>query len=166
MRKTNNRQHITFQRHSDDPRRLFSRPALTIISANVEGLSNSKEELFASICKNHHCDDLYFKEIHRGITHKRRKNIGMTPAVKHPHAKHESAIFVKTGITIESSSVIDDNDDEVLEVELKVVAVTSVYKPQSNAFQMHTLGTSKPQAVIGDFNSHSINSGCSESNLD
>ena len=62
--------------------------------------------------------------------------------------------------------MIDDNDVEVLEVELKGVAVTSVYKPPGNAFQMHTLRTSKPQMVTGDFNSHSINWGYSESNLD
>ena len=34
-------------------------------------------------------------------------------------AKHESAIFVRTGTAIESTSVIDENNVEVLEVELK-----------------------------------------------
>ena len=97
------------------------------------------------------------QETHRETTHKRPKIHGMTPAVERPHAKHGSAIFVKTGATIESTSTIDGNDVEVLEVELKGVAVTSVYKPPGNASQMHTLGTSKPQVVIGDFNRHSIN---------
>ena len=62
--------------------------------------------------------------------------------------------------------MIDDNDVEVLEVKLKGVVVISVYKPPGNAFQMRMLRTSKPQVVIGDFNSHSINWGYSESNLD
>ena len=35
-----------------------------------------------------------------------------------------------------------------------------------NAFRMHTLRTSKPQVIIGDFNSHSINWGYNESILD
>ena len=73
---------------------------------------------------------------------------------------------MKTGTTIESTSVIDDNDAEVLEVELRGVAAISVNKPPGNAFQMHTLLTSKPKMIIGDFNSHSINWGYSESNLD
>ena len=90
----------------------------------------------------------------------------MTPAVERLHAKHESAIFVKTGITIESASVIDGNDVEVLEVKLKSVAVTSVYKSPGNAFQIHTLRTSKPQVAIGDFNNQIINWGYREFNLD
>ena len=61
--------------------------------------------------------------------------------------------------------MIDDNDVEVLEVELKSIAVTSVHKPPGNAFQMHTLRTSKLHVVIGDFNSHSINWVYSKSNL-
>ena len=166
MRKTNDRQHFRSQRHSDDSRRPYSRPALTIISANVEGLSSSKEELLANICKDYHCHVLCLQETHRGTTHKRPKIHGMAPAVEPPHAKHGSAIFVKTGTTIESTSVIDDNDVKVLKVELRGVAATSVNKPPGNAFQMHTLLTSKPQMVIGDFNSHSINWSYRESNLD
>ena len=138
MPKTNCRQHFRSQRHSEDQRRPFSRPALTIISANVEGLSSSKEESFANICKDHHSDVLYLQETHRQTTHKRPKIRGMTPAVECLHAKHGSATFVKTGTIIESTSTIDDNDVEVLEVKLKGVAVTSVYKPAGNAFQMHT----------------------------
>ena len=110
MRKTNERQHFRSQRHSDDPRRPFSRPALTIASANVEGLPSSKQELFANICKDHHCDVLCLQETHCGTAHKRPKIHGLTSAVERPHAKHGSAIFVKTGTTIESASVIDDND--------------------------------------------------------
>ena len=88
MRKTNDRQHFRSQRHSDDPRRSFSRPALAIMSANVEGLSSSKELLFANICKYHHCEVLCLQETHRGTTHKRPKIYGMTPAIERPHTKH------------------------------------------------------------------------------
>ena len=61
--------------------------------------------------------------------------------------------------------MIDGNDVEVLEVELKGVAVTSVYKPPGNAFQMHTLRTSKPQVAIGDFNNQIINWGFSTASI-
>ena len=90
----------------------------------------------------------------------------MTLAVERPHSKYGRAIFVKTGTIIESTSVTEDGDVEVLELELKGVTVTSVYKPPVGAFRMHTLRTSKPQVVIGDLNSHSINWGYNESNLD
>ena len=137
MQKTNDHQHFRSQRHSDNPWRPFSRPELTIISANAEGLPSSKEELLANICKDHHSDVLCLQDTHSGTTHKRPKIHGMTSVVERPHPKHGSAIFVKTGTTIKSTSVIDDNNVEVLEAELKGLAVTSVYKPPGNAFQMH-----------------------------
>ena len=89
MQKTNDRQHFRSQSHSDDPGRPFSRPALTIISANVKGVSCSKEELIANICKDHHCDLLCIQETHRGTTHKCPKFHGMAPAVECLHAKHD-----------------------------------------------------------------------------
>ena len=73
---------------------------------------------------------------------------------------------MKTGTIIESTSVTDDGDVEVLELELKGVGVNSVYKPPVDAFRVRTLRTSKTQVVIGDFNSHGINWGYNESNLD
>ena len=139
---------------------------LKVISANVEGLSNSKEQLLATICKNQNCDVLCLQETHRGTTNNRPKVHGMTLAVEHPHSKYGSVIFVKTGTIIESMSVTEDGDVQVLELELKRVTVTSVYKPPIGAFRFHTLQTSKPQVVIEDFNSHSLNWGYNESNLD
>ena len=53
-----------------------------------------------------------------------------------------------------------------MELELKGITVTAVYKPPVSAFRMHSLQTSKPQIVIWDFNSNSTNWGYSESNLD
>ena len=53
--------------------------AQTIISANVEVLSGLKEELLANICKDHHCDVLRLKQVHRGTTQKRPKIHGMIP---------------------------------------------------------------------------------------
>ena len=90
----------------------------------------------------------------------------MTLAVERPRLKYGSAIFVKTGTIIESTSVTDDGDVEGLELELKGVGVNSVYKPPVDAFHVRTLRTSKTQVVIGDFNSHGINWGYNESNLD
>ena len=41
---------------------------LKVISAKVEGLSNSKERLLATICKNQNCDVLCLQEINSGTT--------------------------------------------------------------------------------------------------
>ena len=166
MRNIIDLHHFRYQHHSDDSRRPFSRRALKVISANVEGLFNSKEQLLATICKNQNCDVLRLQETHRGTTNHRSRVHGLTLAVEHPHSIYGSAIFVKTGTIVESTSVTDDSDVEVLELELKGVTVPLVYKPLVGAFRMHTLRTSKPQAVIGDFNSHSINWKYNESNLD
>ena len=81
----------------------------------------------------------------------------MTLAVERPPSKYGSASFVKTGAIIESTSVTNDGNVEVSELEMKGVSVTSVYKPPVGAFCKHTMRTSKPQVVIGDFNSQSIN---------
>ena len=90
----------------------------------------------------------------------------MTLGVKRPHSRYRSAIFVKTGTIIESTSVTDDGDVEVLKLELKEVTVTSFNKPPVGAFRMRTMRTSRPQVVIRDFNSHSINYTFNESRLD
>jgi len=47
-------------------RRPFPRPALLALSANIEGLSSTKEDLLANICKEHDCDNLCIRETHRG----------------------------------------------------------------------------------------------------
>ena len=73
---------------------------------------------------------------------------------------------MKTGTIIESKSVTEDRDVEVLELKLKGVTVTSVYKPPVDASPMYTLQTSKLQVVIEDFNSHCINWGYNQSTLD
>ena len=90
----------------------------------------------------------------------------MTLAVERPHSKYASAIFVKTGTIIESTSVTEDGVVEVLKLQLKGITVTSVYKPPVGAFRMHTLRTSEPQVIIGDFTSHSIKWVYNESNWD
>ena len=60
----------------------------------------------------------------------------------------------------------DDGEVEILELELKEVDDTFVFKPQVGVFCIHTLRTSKPQVVIADFKNHSMNSGYNEFSLD
>lgn len=133
---------------------------------NVEGLSTPKEHLLANICKTTKCDVLCLQETHRGPNNNRPKICGMTLAIERSHKKHGSVLFVKTGTVIQSTSLSDDNNTEVLTVELSGVGIQSVYKPPGSPFLMPTLQATKPHIVIGDFNSHSTTWGYNESNPD
>ena len=149
-------------RNRRDRRRVQSKsflgPALTVISANVEGSSTAKQNILAELCSNLHCDVLCLQETHRGSDNNRLSIPGMVLATERPHLQYGSAIFVKASSVIEATSVSDDDNIEVLTVELSSVVVTSVYKPPAVNFkfpysvpQVHN----KPQIIIGDFNSHS-----------
>ena len=66
----------------------------------------------------------YKKPIANRSTRNRLKTHAMIQAVERSHAKHGSAIFLKTETNIESISVTNANNAKVLEVELKRAAVT------------------------------------------
>ena len=126
----------------------------------MEGLSDPKEQLLANICKTNICNVLCIQEIHRGFNYNHPKINGMTLVVERPHEKYGSAIFVKTG------TIIDDNNMAILTAETGGALITSVYKPPSRPYQMPLLHNSKPEVVIGDFNSHSVNWAYDDSNAD
>lgn len=143
------------------------RPALTIISLNVEGLSATKEELVAQLCREHQCDILCLQETHRGSKHPRPRVEGMTTLIERPHEKHGSVMLAKNGTIIESTSKSDENNIEVLTAELRGITITSVYKPPPTPFLMPEIPSSgKPRIVIGDFNSHSSQWGYAGNNAD
>ena len=144
-------------------------PALTVLSANIEGLSSAKEQILAELCSNLHCDVLCLQETHRGSNNNRPSIPGMVPVIERPHDKYGSAIFVKASSAIESSSVSEVDNIEVLSVELSKVVITSIYKPPTVDFKFpHCIpqGPGKPQIIIGDFNSHSTQWGYKDTNKD
>ncbi|KAJ4925239.1 hypothetical protein JOQ06_017974 [Pogonophryne albipinna] len=146
-----------------------SRPALTVISVNIEGFSSAKQTILADLCSKQHCDVLCLQETQRGSENNRPTIPGMVLAIERPHRQYGSAIFVKTGSAIEDTDMSDGHNIEVLSVELSSVVVTSVYKPPPVHFvfsqpipKIH----GKPQIVIGDFNSHSTQWGYPVMNKD
>ena len=110
MRHITNQHHFRYQRHSDDARKAFSRPALNVISANVEDLFNSKEQLLATICKYQNCDALCLQKTHCGTTNNCLRVHSLTVVVERPHLKYGSVTFVKTGTIIESTSMTGDGN--------------------------------------------------------
>ena len=93
----------------------------------------------------------------------------MELAIEHPHRQYGSAIFVKTGTVVESTSRSTEDDIEILTIEMSSVVVTSIYKPPPQAFAFHQRVPhthTKPQIIIGDYNSHSTQWGYRETDED
>ena len=66
--------------------------ALTVISANVEGLTASKPSILSVMCKDQHCHCLYVQETHRSKHQARPRIPVMALVAERQHNKH--GIFV------------------------------------------------------------------------
>ena len=100
--------------------------ALTVISANIEGLSDVKASMLSDLCKEQRCHCLCLKETHRGERKARPRNPGMTIVAERPHDKYGSAIFIRDDPKVKSISVTAANHVEVITAELPEVVVHSV----------------------------------------
>ena len=86
--------------------------ALTVISANIEGLSGVKASMLSDLCKEQHGHCLCLKETQR--CKKREAQIpGMTLVAERPHYKYGSAIFIRDDLKVKSISVTATNHVEV-----------------------------------------------------
>ena len=136
----------------------FSGLALTVISANIEGFSSAKSNIIAEVCKQHQCNVLCLQETHRSSRHNRPVVPGMDLIAEIPHEKHGSAIYVRSGSSVISTTTNNNNGIECLSAHLEGITITSVYKPPGVPFvpagQMVQSGMPS-QVFIGDFNSHS-----------
>ena len=108
--------------------------ALTVISANIEGLSD--------LCKEKHCHCLCLQETHRGTRKVRPRIPGMTLVAERPYDKYGSAIFIRDDLKV-SISVTSANHVEVITAKLPDVVVHSVYKPPREQFLLPPLKVSR-----------------------
>ena len=160
------RKRDTSQSHAKGP---FSGPALTIMSFNVEGISAAKEQLIADLRQRLQCAVVCIQETHRGPDAIRHSIPGMDLAIERPHSQYGSAIFVTSGTIVNTTSLTDINNIEILRVDLNGISVTSVYKPPGERFSIHqplTAVGDQQQVIIGDFNSHSSTWGYATTNTD
>ena len=105
-----------------------------------------------------------YKRTHRGP---RTRVDSMTNVVEQPHEKHDSAMFVKDGLIVQSTLMHNLNDIETLSVELKHINFTSIYKPLPTQFELPPfLPSEKQQVIIGNFNSHRTQWEYAETNPD
>ena len=129
--------------HSQSPSGL-----MTVISVNVEGLSANKASILSL--------PLSMSPKNTLSQRPSKKIPGMTLVAERPHNKHGSFVFVKYGLKVNSISVCEEENVELITVELPGVVVHSLYKPPPEPFLIAPLGQRiKPHIVIGDFNSHS-----------
>ena len=130
--------------------------AMTVISANVEGLSPNKASILSELCKIQHCYCRCLQETHRAKYQAMPKIPCMTVVAERPNNKHGTSDFVRNGLKVNSISVCEEANVEFITVELPGVVVHSLYKPPPEPFLLPPLGQRiKPHIVIGDFNSHS-----------
>ena len=75
--------------------------AMTVISANVEGLTASKSVM----CKEQHC--LCLHETHRSKDKARPRIPGMALVAERPHNKHGSSVFIRGSLKVNNISVCE-----------------------------------------------------------
>ena len=108
--------------------------AMTVISANVEGLSANKASILSELCKIQHCHCLCLQETHRAKDQARPKIPGMTLVAERLHNKHGSSVFVRDGLKVNSISVCEEDNVEFIWCSFLV----SLYPPCTNHHLNHS----------------------------
>ncbi|XP_038058777.1 uncharacterized protein LOC119730062 [Patiria miniata] len=162
---------VTNDQNVDGPQRhqhgSLSGPALSIVSSNIEGLTGAKQDLLAELCVQNNCDILCLQETHRGPARNRPRIPGMTLIIERPHDQYGSAIFVRSGLTVDKFSLSETDNIEALSICLMGISVSSVYKPPNETFNLPNAPTDgRVNVAIGDFNSHNVAWGYGETNED
>ena len=120
--------------------------ALTVISANAEGLTASKSSILLEMSKEQHCHCLQETPIQRPA---RSRIPRMALVDERPHNMYDSFIFIRDGLKVKKSSVCADENVELITVELPGVVVHSMYTPPPEPFRLPALGQrNKPHIVI------------------
>ena len=129
--------------------------ALTVISANIEGLTAVKASILSEMCKRE-CHCLCLQETHRSTNLPRPKIDGMSLVVEPPHNKYGSAILIRNDLKVKKIYDRVQGTFEIITIVMSGVVVHSVYKSPNDSFELPALDhTNLPHIVIGDFNGHS-----------
>ena len=129
---------------------------MTVISANVEGLTASKASILSVMYKEQHCHCLCPQETHRSKDQAMPRIPGMALLAERPHNKLGRSVFIRDGLKVNNISVCEEGNVELITVELSGVIVHSMYRPPLEPFRLPALGQiNKPHIVTGCLNSHS-----------
>ena len=123
--------------------------ALTVISANIEGLTAVKASILSEMCKRECCHCLCLQETHRSTNHLRPKIAGMSLVVERPHNKYGSAILIRNDLKVKKIYERDQGTVEIITIVMPGVVVHSVYKPPNDPFELPALShRNLPHIVI------------------
>ena len=128
-----------------------------------------KRDTSADLRHRLQCAVVCMQETHQGPDDIRPSIPGMDLAIERPHSQYGSAIFVTSGTIVNTTSLTDINNIEILRIDLNGISVTSVYNPPVERFSFHqplTAVGDQQQVIIGDFNSHSSTWGYAPTNTD
>ena len=75
---------------------------LTVISANIEGLTAGKVSILSEMCKRERCHCLCLQETHRPTHLSRPKISGMSLVAERPHNNIGNAIFIIEHLKVEN----------------------------------------------------------------
>ena len=103
--------------------------ALTVISANIEGLTAAKASILSEMCKRecYHC--MCLQETHRSTNLQRPKIAGMSLVVERLHSKYGSAILIRNDLKVKKIYERVQGTVELITIVMPEVVVHSVYKP-------------------------------------
>ncbi|XP_042861180.1 uncharacterized protein LOC122246598 [Penaeus japonicus] len=121
---------------------------LKIIAHNIEGFSQNKTDILASL----DADILCLQETHRTAD----SPPGMHLAVYTPNRVYGSAIFVRDQAMVQGTEIISSEPMEFLKQEMQHLTIISIYKPPNDPFirPPNLIMSDKTHLVLGDFNSH------------
>ena len=114
--------------------------SMTVISANVEGLTASKASILSVMCKEQYCHCLCLQETHRSKDLARPRIPGMALIAERPHNTHGSSVFIRDGQKVNNISVCKEGNIELITVELSGIIVHSLYKRPPKHFRLPALG--------------------------
>ena len=102
--------------------------ALTVISANIEGLTAAKASILSEMCKSECSHCLCIQETHRSTNLPRPNIAGTSLVVERPHNKYGSAILIRNGLKVKKIYERVSGTVEIITIVMPGV-VHSVYKP-------------------------------------
>ena len=102
--------------------------ALTVISANIEGLTAAKASILSDMCKRECCHCLCLQETHRS-TNLPRPKIGMSPVVERPHSKYGIAILIRNDLKVKKIYERVQGTVELSTIVMPGVVVNATKRP-------------------------------------
>ena len=83
--------------------------ALTVISANIEGLIAVHASMLSVMCKDKHCQCLFLQDTHRSQTQARPRIPGMSLLAERPHNTYGSAGSIRDDLKVNGISICEED---------------------------------------------------------